>query len=195
MSNPSLQLVGNALYLLRAIVRYNPAISARIVQIPNLVQQLLSLTRCNSTKQRIQHNSEQAMLVWKQCNKCLYWIRQLGDLKVQSQLVKELNYIQIQVREGGTAGGSELESSFIISKTVNYIQSMIIALRQGTKQCNPQPRLLVTVFENLEYEGGNEEIEAHQFHNGVVGNDLIKIQANNTMNNIANAHVCQIRNV
>ncbi|KAA6372917.1 MAG: hypothetical protein EZS28_031556 [Streblomastix strix] len=132
--------------------------------------------------------------------KCLDYIYYWGDEQVQVELVTN-GYPRLLVIVINTAGGNEQEQDGgIIQGLLNSIRFIYVILKgRETNQYNlctplsPQPDLLKSCQEQIEDEGGNEEIEAQlvnkQWNDDLQGNYIIKGTANWAKGSILNFYV------
>ncbi|KAA6366121.1 MAG: hypothetical protein EZS28_038353 [Streblomastix strix] len=110
------------------------------------------------------NKSNIALNVWYHCSASLHWVRYYGNVDVQSLLINQWRYIELQIEIGGTAGGSQIENTGIISHASSHIKQMIIDRREGTKQCIATPMLLKDAYEKIENSGGHEELDSLLHH-------------------------------
>ncbi|KAA6392006.1 MAG: hypothetical protein EZS28_012465, partial [Streblomastix strix] len=87
-------------------------------------------------------------------------------LIIQEQAVKEWKFIQTQLKTISIGGGI-----------------------QGTDQYSGQPILNISLYEDIEEEGGIEEVDTHLYHSTIerMNDDGIRYKANKTMKEIINA--------
>ncbi|KAA6403402.1 MAG: hypothetical protein EZS28_001064, partial [Streblomastix strix] len=106
--------------------------------------------------------------------KCLDLIQQLGDESDQAELVS-IGYAGEFVITFSTAGGNGEEQDKQIRQGLNHIFWFLKDLRQGRndplyQQFPPLPQLARRSNEQIEEEGGNEDVDAQMNNNGEVFN-------------------------
>ncbi|KAA6386346.1 MAG: hypothetical protein EZS28_018125 [Streblomastix strix] len=123
-----------------------------------------------------QENDQTALEVRHSSRQCLYSIQKCGDASAQSELVN-INYAKVLVIAISTAGGHSEEEDYEIRDGLSHISSFISNLNKGRyNSFPPQPLLARISDEQLEEEGGNEEIDSQLINEGL--RDNIKYNAN-----------------
>ncbi|KAA6370745.1 MAG: hypothetical protein EZS28_033728 [Streblomastix strix] len=120
---------------------------------------------------------------------CLRQIRLKGDEQDQSELINA-GYGRALIISVSTAGGTEEQGDDEIYSGLNHIYWFITLLHQGRYNYpHPlfpaQPALSKSCIEQIEEEGGNEEVEAQLYNNGKNDNIIDEaIEAKGEMMNI-----------
>ncbi|KAA6378521.1 MAG: hypothetical protein EZS28_025953 [Streblomastix strix] len=137
-----------------------------------------------------QENDQQTLALRSGSRTCLFYIQFWGDVSTQSELIN-VGYARVFVIAISTASGSGEEQDREINDGLFRISQFIRCLNKA--KCNsfpPQPLLVHRSDEQLEEEGGNEEIDSqlinkgHQYYN-------IKDYANETKGAILNHFIEQ----
>ncbi|KAA6363045.1 MAG: hypothetical protein EZS28_041428, partial [Streblomastix strix] len=90
---------------------------------------------------------------------CLWHIQLYGDVSAYTELVNA-RYARVFVIAIGTASGSGEEQDDEIKDGLSYISIFLKCLHQGMISFPPQPLLARSSIEQIEEQGGNEEIES-----------------------------------
>ncbi|KAA6359076.1 MAG: hypothetical protein EZS28_045397, partial [Streblomastix strix] len=114
-----------------------------------------------------EEEDRQAQIIRSGSGMCLNSIQEYGDESTQSELVSS-EYAVVLVLQVSTAGGDGEQKQRGIQNELYHISEFIKSLHQGrqTNEINPGPsfpqqiRLSRRSDEQIEEEGGNEEIEA-----------------------------------
>ncbi|KAA6396258.1 MAG: hypothetical protein EZS28_008212 [Streblomastix strix] len=109
-----------------------------------------------------QKNDQLTLTLRRSSRGCLFSIHCRGDASVQSELVNT-RYVRALVIAISTAGGSGEEQDYEIFYGLYYIYEFLSNLRQGRNYkatFPPQPLLARRSVEQIEEEGGNEEIDS-----------------------------------
>ncbi|KAA6375347.1 MAG: hypothetical protein EZS28_029126 [Streblomastix strix] len=153
-----------------------------VINTPNALHSLCTLTCYKINIHFRQENDQQAYQIRDRSRRCLHDIQIRGDASDQSELVNA-NYARVLVIAISTASGSGEEDDFEIRIRLSNISEFIKCLHIGRYNDElyfpPQPLLAHRSDEQIEEEGGNEEIEAQLINNReiqYIGN--IKSQAN-----------------
>ncbi|KAA6384602.1 MAG: hypothetical protein EZS28_019872 [Streblomastix strix] len=102
---------------------------------------------------------------------CLREIQLQGDQQVQAELIN-VGYGRVLFISVSAAGGTEEQEDDEISWGLFRISNFFYQLNNGRNNNNyqpsfpPQPALSKSYFEQIEEEGGNEEIESQLINNG-----------------------------
>ncbi|KAA6354915.1 MAG: hypothetical protein EZS28_049558 [Streblomastix strix] len=95
--------------------------------------------------------------------------------------------MRIQTEAIGVGGGSEEQNFEVIEAGFVFIYSIFnINREKDDEKYHGQPQLLKTIYEQLEDEGGLEEIEANLFHKKQQDQDDVQQEANETKKKINN---------
>ncbi|KAA6386979.1 MAG: hypothetical protein EZS28_017494 [Streblomastix strix] len=122
-----------------------------------------------------EEEDRKASLIRSESGQCLYRIQIYGDESTQSELVSS-EYAVISVLQVSTAGGDGEQEDFGIFSGLYNISEFLKSLYQGrqTDNINPGPPFPQQISlarrsnEQIEEEGGNEEIEAQLINKGEI---------------------------
>ncbi|KAA6388241.1 MAG: hypothetical protein EZS28_016234, partial [Streblomastix strix] len=133
-----------------------------VIKTPNALHSLCTLTCYKINIHFRQENDQQAYQIRDRSRRCLHDIQKRGDASAHTKLVNA-NYARVLVIAISTASGSGEEKDEEIWIGLSSIFQFFSNLNKG-KQYNPifppQPLLARRSVEQIEEEGGNEEIEA-----------------------------------
>ncbi|KAA6393013.1 MAG: hypothetical protein EZS28_011456 [Streblomastix strix] len=139
---------------------------------------LHSLTTLSIYKINIHFNQEydlQTLALRSGSRKCLFCIQEYGDVYAHTDLVNA-NYARILVIAISTAGGLGEEQDGEISSGLFRISYFLRCLNQGKYNSFPPLPLLAQISkEQIEEEGGSEEIESQLINKGY---NYINVKAN-----------------
>ncbi|KAA6380606.1 MAG: hypothetical protein EZS28_023869 [Streblomastix strix] len=138
-----------------------------------------------------QENDKQTFAVRSGSMKCMRYIQEYGDLSAHTELVNA-NQTGVLVIAISTAGGTGEEKDDEIYWRLNHFSKFIRCLNQGrnyNETFPPQPLLARRSDEQLEEEGGNEEIDSQLINKGNGWN--IKNSANSAKGAILNYFIKQ----
>ncbi|KAA6363591.1 MAG: hypothetical protein EZS28_040882 [Streblomastix strix] len=119
---------------------------------------------------------QQSYLIRKWSRGCLIWIQTFGDKQDQSELIN-VGYGRIVIIFISSAGGTEEQGDVEIYWVLQYIYRFLNELNNGRNNSNninnqpsfiPQPALSKICIEQMEEEGGNEEVESQLINKGNV---------------------------
>ncbi|KAA6375836.1 MAG: hypothetical protein EZS28_028637 [Streblomastix strix] len=191
-STSSLSLITQSLDLLKRLIYDNNNICKVVINTPNALHSLCTLSGC---KFNIHFNKEydlQTFEVRDSSRWCLWYIQQCGDSSTQSELINA-RYVGVLVIAISTASGSGEEYDDDINSGLVRISYFIRCLNKGKSYQQPsfppQPLLVRRSDEQLEEEGGNEEIDSQLINEGDYG--LIKNRANEGKGAILNYFIEQ----
>ncbi|KAA6387002.1 MAG: hypothetical protein EZS28_017470 [Streblomastix strix] len=177
-SVPSLTNITSSLQLLSKLIWNNNACKS-VSKIPKLLQSLSALSRFKIDTHIDLDVDRQRIELRHWSREYLYWIQRFGDAKVQTDLVN-VEYGKMTFISFCTAGGIGEEHNKEINDGLYHIECFLRELHEGRNEyfSSFQPlQLLVRITEEqIEEEGGNEELEAKIKNNGYYG--FIKNYAN-----------------
>ncbi|KAA6381647.1 MAG: hypothetical protein EZS28_022826 [Streblomastix strix] len=162
-----------------------------MIQTPNLLHSLILLYRYNFYIHTNKKDDREALLIRNKSGYCLDFIQEYGDESDQSELVNS-EYAVVLVLSLSTAGGDGEQDNRGIWNRLIYISRFMNSLhqRRQTSYFNRGPsfpqqiRLARRSDEQIEEEGGNEEIEAQLFKKGF--SVSVNYWANQAQGNILN---------
>ncbi|KAA6362541.1 MAG: hypothetical protein EZS28_041932 [Streblomastix strix] len=177
-SSSSISLITSSINLLNNLINNNNNKCKEVHNTPNALHSLTTLSIYKIGTHLSQENDQQTLALRSGSKECLWHIQYFGDAFVHSELVNA-NYTGVLVIAISTASGSGEEYDEDIYKGLDRIYIFICNLKQG-KQYNatfpPQTLLARRSDEQIEEEGGNEEIDSQQINKGFSRN--IKLYAN-----------------
>ncbi|KAA6397728.1 MAG: hypothetical protein EZS28_006746 [Streblomastix strix] len=165
-------------------------ISAEIYS-PQLIPSLINLLKYKAGEYINIKNKGLASQIRNNSKQCLELIQRCGDIQEQVQLCDSGLAISLSVVIG-IAGGSCIEEQFEVFNLLQLLNNFIYILKNGKQKddyheeypnfiCKPE--MTRTVEEQIEFEGGNEEVEALIYNKeGYYGN--VKIYAKLTKETI-----------
>ncbi|KAA6383129.1 MAG: hypothetical protein EZS28_021341 [Streblomastix strix] len=112
-----------------------------------------------------QENDQQTLALRSISRRCLWSIQLWGDESAHSELVN-VGYTRVLVIAISTASGSGEEKAEEISLILFRISQFFNNLNKGRNLFPPQPLLAHRSYEQLEEEGGNEEIDSQLINKG-----------------------------
>ncbi|KAA6316876.1 MAG: hypothetical protein EZS28_055191, partial [Streblomastix strix] len=137
-------------------------------------------------------NDQLSFIIRSRSIRCLISVHNWGDAFAQTELVNA-RYARVLVIAISTASGSGEEQDYEIWHELVHISQFLKRLHQGRindePSFPPQPLLARRSVEQIEEEGGNEEIESQLINKGNGWN--IKINANETKGEILNCFIEQ----
>ncbi|KAA6382828.1 MAG: hypothetical protein EZS28_021644 [Streblomastix strix] len=162
-----------------------------MINTPKVLHSLstLSIYKINIYLQ--QENDQQTLALRSGSRKCLFYIQEYGDASAQSELVKA-NYSGVLDIAIITASGHGEEEDKEINYGLDYISNFLECINHRKyyqPQFPPQPLLVRRSDEQIEEEGGNEEIDSQQLNKGFSGK--IKNSANRAKGMILNYFIEQ----
>ncbi|KAA6397959.1 MAG: hypothetical protein EZS28_006518 [Streblomastix strix] len=190
-STSSLSLITQSLDLLERLISNNNKICKVAINTSNALHSLFTLS---IYKINIHFNKEfdlQTFEVRHSSRRCLYNIQYSGDTSVYTELVNA-NYTGVLFNSFSTAGGSGEEQDYEVSIGLDNISYFLEFLNKGRNNFAtfpPQPLLVRRSVEQIEEEGGNEEVESLQKYRVDFGH--IKINANYAKGAILNQFIEQ----
>ncbi|KAA6367025.1 MAG: hypothetical protein EZS28_037448 [Streblomastix strix] len=161
----------------------------RLINTPKALHSLITLSIYKIGTHFNQENDQQTLALRSGSIECLWLIQLYGDASAQSELVNA-NYTGVLVIAISTASGHGKKYDNEIRIGLYYIYIFLRCLNKG-KQFSfpPQPLLAHRSDEQLEEEGGNEEIDSQLMNKGF--NSDIKNNANETKGEILNYFIDQ----
>ncbi|KAA6374347.1 MAG: hypothetical protein EZS28_030127 [Streblomastix strix] len=194
-SSSSLSLITSSIDLLENLIR-NDNICKVVINTPKALHSLFTLTCYKINIHFSQENDQQTLQVRSSSRRCLWQIQLYGDASAQTELINA-RYVRVLVIAISTASGSGEEQDDEIWIVLYRISDFLKYLHQGINNDEPpfqyfppQPLLVHRSDEQIEEEGGNEEIESqlinkgHQYYN-------IKDEANEAKGRILNCFIEQ----
>ncbi|KAA6377989.1 MAG: hypothetical protein EZS28_026483 [Streblomastix strix] len=164
----------DSLSLLHDILLGNPDNCKQAAYTPKVLISLIKLSLCKHIKDFDREEKKETDKVRNFSLCCLQEIQRLGDLSVQYDLI-EKGYIRALIHAASLCGGSsmqndiwvfvKLQSTFQIYRDLNdgRIQQ---TFNQKFASFAPQSYLTDCVKDQIELEGGNEEVDALIFNIG-----------------------------
>ncbi|KAA6399843.1 MAG: hypothetical protein EZS28_004628 [Streblomastix strix] len=149
-----------------------------LIQTPNLIRSLAVLACYKHNIHLNEEYNQQTLSIRFNSRNCLSWIHYYGNALNHAQLVN-IKYAGMLVIVISTAGGQGEEYDNEINDTLIYIQQFLDNLHLGgnySPYFSPQHKLARRSEEQIEEEGGIEEIEAQFVNNGKVFSGFIKDQ-------------------
>ncbi|KAA6376535.1 MAG: hypothetical protein EZS28_027941, partial [Streblomastix strix] len=163
-------------HLTHPLIQYNNNKSKEVINTPNALHSLTTLSIYKIGTHLSQENDQQTLAIRSGSIECLGNIQFWGDASDQSEL-DNANYTGVFVIAISTASGSGEEDDGEIKDGLNYISEFIRCLNKGKQNSfPPQPLLAHRSYEQIEEEGGNEEIDSQLINKAFSGN--IKNSAN-----------------
>ncbi|KAA6367695.1 MAG: hypothetical protein EZS28_036778 [Streblomastix strix] len=167
-SSSSISLITSSINLLNKLIQNNNNKCKEVSNITNALHSLTALSIYKIGTHISQENDLQTLALRSGSRGCLFCIHECGDASAQSELVN-INYTKVLVIAISTASGQGEEQDDEIFYKLDRISNFIRCLNQGN-QYNPiyppQPLLARRSDEQLEEEGGNEEIDSQQINEG-----------------------------
>ncbi|KAA6402153.1 MAG: hypothetical protein EZS28_002315 [Streblomastix strix] len=170
---------------------FNKIQNSEIINTPKALHSLCMLTCYKINIHFSQENDQTALEVRHSSRQCLQYIQMLGDASVYTELTN-VGYVGVLVIAISTASGSGEEENYEIRDGLGHISSFLGYLHQGrynSATFPPQPLLALRAHEQLEEEGGNEEIDSQLINEGLDSN--IKNSASRTNGWILNHFIEQ----
>ncbi|KAA6376247.1 MAG: hypothetical protein EZS28_028226 [Streblomastix strix] len=161
----SISLITSSINLLKSIIYENNNICNVVINTPNALNSLITLTSYKINIHFSQQQDQQSLQVRSISRGCLQYIHEYGDASAQTELVNA-RYVRVLVIAFSTASGAGRPFTF-----------------------PPQHLLVRRSDEQIEEEGGNEEIESQLINKGFSGN--IKIEAKVAKRRILNYFIEQ----
>ncbi|KAA6389593.1 MAG: hypothetical protein EZS28_014880 [Streblomastix strix] len=190
-SSSSLSLITQSLDLLDRLINNNNNNRKVVINTPNALHSLSTLTNYKINIHFSQEMDKQTFKVRHSSRWCLFYIQEQGDASVYSELVKA-RYVGVLVIAISTAGGTGEEKDDEIRDQLFLISEFIRSLNQGRNYnatFPPQPLLVRRSDEQIEEEGGNEEVDSQLINKGDYGH--IKDHANRAKEWILNYFIEQ----
>ncbi|KAA6363332.1 MAG: hypothetical protein EZS28_041141 [Streblomastix strix] len=189
-SSSSFPLFTQSLDLLERLINYKNNIYKFVINTPNALHSLFTLTSYKINIHISQEIDKQTFKVRDSSRWCLWYIQVFGDLSAHSELINA-RYVGVLVIAISTASGSGEEYDNEIYWRLDNISEFIKCLNNGRNNYEPSfpPQLLLArrSVEQIEEEGGNEEIDSQIINKGIGGN--IKDEANEAKGRILNYFV------
>ncbi|KAA6369604.1 MAG: hypothetical protein EZS28_034869, partial [Streblomastix strix] len=191
-STSSLSLITQSIDLLDRLISYNN-ICKVVINTPNALHSLSTLTCYKINIHFSQENDQLSFKIRNSSRWCLQQIHQFGETSAQSELINA-RYVGVLVITISTASGSGEEQDLEISNGLDFISDFLSNLNKGRSDYEPsfppQPLLARRSDEQIEEEGGNEEIESQLIKKGDQYY-YIKSQANRAKGAILNYFIEQ----
>ncbi|KAA6374625.1 MAG: hypothetical protein EZS28_029848 [Streblomastix strix] len=190
-STSSLSLITQSLDLLERLISNNNKICKVVINTPNALHSLYTLNNYKINIHFSQEIDNQTFKVRSSSRWCLWYIQDCGDLSAHSELINA-RYVRSLVIAISTASGSGEEQDLEIIHGLDFISDFIRCLNKGKNnyaRFPPQPLLSRRSDEQLEEEGGNEEIESQMVNKGY--RNHIKNSANEAKGMILNYFIEQ----
>ncbi|KAA6363923.1 MAG: hypothetical protein EZS28_040550 [Streblomastix strix] len=177
-SSSSISFISSYINLLYYLILYNynnnnNNICNVVINTPNALHSLCTLTSYKINIHFNQENDKQTFEVRSSSGEFLYSIQSCGDASTQTELVNA-RYAGALVIAISTAGGAGEENDWGICDRLRYISQFLSSLNKGRindySSFPPQPLLARRSNEQIEEEGGNEEIESQISNKGLRGN-------------------------
>ncbi|KAA6356785.1 MAG: hypothetical protein EZS28_047688 [Streblomastix strix] len=140
-----------------------------LINTPKTLHSLITLSSYKINIRFSQENNQQTFAVRHSSRGCLVNIQEYGDEYIHSELVNA-RYVRVLIIAISTASGSSEEYDEEIFQGLYRISIFLKCLYQGTYSFPPQPLLVRRSVEQIEEEGGNEEIDAQLINKGYRGN-------------------------
>ncbi|KAA6364024.1 MAG: hypothetical protein EZS28_040449 [Streblomastix strix] len=161
-----------------------------VINAPNVLRSFISLSGYKINIHFSQENDQQTFAVRHSSRGCLWNIHYSGDASAHSELVNT-RYVRVLIIAISTASGAGEEQDDEIYWGLFRISNFLSNLHQGRNNDEPpfqyfppQPLLVHRSVEQIEEEGGNEEIESQLINEGNGWN--IKDEVNETKGWILN---------
>ncbi|KAA6357735.1 MAG: hypothetical protein EZS28_046738 [Streblomastix strix] len=167
----------------------NDNICKDVINTPKALHSLITLSGYKLNIHFSQENDQQTLSVRHSSRGCLGNIQEYGDASVQTELVNA-RYARALVIAVSTASGSGEEQDDEICDGLSSISNFLRDIHQGDYSFPPQPLLVRRSVEQIEEEGGNEEIESQIINKGHFGRN-IKDEANRAKGEILNYFIDQ----
>ncbi|KAA6401225.1 MAG: hypothetical protein EZS28_003252 [Streblomastix strix] len=185
--------VSYSLQLLRIKIHNNKS-SKPLIQIPNLFHTLVALTRFKLGTLMNEQYDRQRFQIRFWSRECLWHIQFHGDEQVQYELVKE-GYGSVLSISFSTAGGSGEEDDYEIYQGLRHISDFLENLSEGNDDDFRQPifpnlpQLARISVEQVEEEGGNEELDVQMTNKGKGQYNNISYEANTAKGMVLNFYI------
>ncbi|KAA6394772.1 MAG: hypothetical protein EZS28_009701 [Streblomastix strix] len=166
-SSSSLSLIASSLNLLSNLIRDNDNIRQTVIKTANFLYSLTTLTMCQLGIHFNQQYDLQAFTIRISSRSCLCSIRSNGDASDHTELANA-GYYNALIFAFSTAGGVGEEQDEEIGWNLDYIFKFLRSLNLGTHSLPHQliPLLFKRIFEQVEEEGGNEEVDSQLINRG-----------------------------
>ncbi|KAA6379644.1 MAG: hypothetical protein EZS28_024829 [Streblomastix strix] len=182
-SSSSHSLITYSLNLLDSLIMDNNKCK-QVINTPKALHSLIPLSGYKLNIHFNQENDQQTFAVRHSSRECLWHIQYYGGASAQSELVNA-RYARVLVIAISTASGAGEEQDEEICNGLYRISKFLRDIHQGNySSFPPQPLLVRRSVEQIEEEGGNEEIDVQMNNKGCYGN--IKYHANRAKGRILN---------
>ncbi|KAA6377954.1 MAG: hypothetical protein EZS28_026520, partial [Streblomastix strix] len=162
-----------------------------VINTPKALHSLISLSGYKINIHFSQENDQQTLSVRHNSRWCLLYIHCSGDASAQTELVNT-RYARVLVIAISTASGSGEEQDQEIWSGLFRLSNFLKCLHQGKQNSfPPQPLLVRRSVEQIEEEGGNEEIDSQIINKGKFFGYNIKDDANEAKGIILNYFIEQ----
>ncbi|KAA6393027.1 MAG: hypothetical protein EZS28_011441, partial [Streblomastix strix] len=166
-SSSSISLIASSIDLLNSLICDNNNCKV-VINTPNALHSLSTLS-IYKIGTHLSYENDQQTLALRSCSReCLFSIQDYGDASTQSELIN-VGYARVFVIAISTASGYGEKKDEEIWNGLNFIFDFFSNLNQGRNYnatFPPQPLLAHRSDEQLEEEGGNEEIDSQLINNG-----------------------------
>ncbi|KAA6363644.1 MAG: hypothetical protein EZS28_040829 [Streblomastix strix] len=186
-SSSSLSLITSSLNLLERLISNNNKCK-QVINTPKALHSLITLSGYKLNIHFSQENDQLTFAVRHSSRGYLWDIQYYGDASAHSELVNA-RYARALVIAISTASGSGEEYDEDIWNELYSISNFLRHLHQEDYSFPPQPLLVRRSDEQIEEEGGNEEIESQLINKGYRG--IIKDEANEAKGEILNCFIEQ----
>ncbi|KAA6365790.1 MAG: hypothetical protein EZS28_038683 [Streblomastix strix] len=188
-SSSSISLIASSIKILNNLIDDNNKCK-EVINTPNALHSLCTLSSYKINIHFKQENDQQTLALRSGSRTCLWYIQLWGDASTQSELVNA-NYTGVLVIAISTASGSGEEQDNDIQYGLFRITEFIRCLNNEKQNSfPPQPLLAHRSDEQIEEEGGNEEIDSQLINKGHYYYN-IDFQANETKGAILNYFIEQ----
>ncbi|KAA6373840.1 MAG: hypothetical protein EZS28_030633, partial [Streblomastix strix] len=168
-SSSSISLITSSLNILNNLIyNYDNNKYKEVIKTPKALHSLITLSIYKIGTHFNQENDQQTLALRSGSIRCLQHIHCSSDASAQSELVNS-NYIGVLVIAFSTASGHGEEKGDEIYDRLFCISRFFKQLNQGSNNqptFPPQPLLARRSDEQIEEEGGNEEIDSQLINKG-----------------------------
>ncbi|KAA6365784.1 MAG: hypothetical protein EZS28_038690 [Streblomastix strix] len=158
----SVVLVGESLNLCQSLCSAYSTISDDVFKIKGFVEKIIDLMQFKVSEDEAQKKDLEDLLKVNSM-KCVSQFQFYGGPDKQQKLVKEMKYIKSLVISIGCAGGTEHEKNYQTLHALYAFISLVDSIYGKISWCLPNIHLLKDLREELQENGGNEEIDANCF--------------------------------
>ncbi|KAA6369149.1 MAG: hypothetical protein EZS28_035323 [Streblomastix strix] len=153
-------------HLTHPLIQYNNNICKEVVETPKVLHSLSTVSIYKIGTHLSQENDQQTLALRSGSGCCLWHIQFWSDESTHSELIN-VGYARVLVIAIGTASGYGEEKDEEISLILFRISKFFNNLNKGKQDSfPPQPLFARRSDEQIEEEGGNEEIDSQLINNG-----------------------------